>query len=487
MSAPQTDPGPVNPKRWLVLVAMTGSLSMIMLDQTVVSVALPTMGRELSLSPGAQQWVVNAYVLALAALVALGGKAADLLGPRRAFRSGVTLFFLASVGCGLAPAGPLGEATIIAFRTLQGAGAALMVPVSAAIVIAAFGPSERGRAMAIFAGISQVFVALGPLIGGLLTEYVSWRAVFFLNVPVGIATLVLVAVAPVPAERVPGTVVRPLDVVLVVAGLAVTTFAIQAAGAVGLSPGVLVLLAAGVGATAWFVVRQIRASDPLIHVRLFTDRGFTGAAVVMGFVQFGLLGLVLYSSIYLQELLGFGPMQAGLAVLPLILPLTVAAQVGGRWYDRAGVRGPVLTGLVLCAVGTVVWLLALPGLDYARQTPGMALVGLGLGLTLSPTNTDALSRVGATERTQASGVVQTVRQLGGTLGVAVIGAVVIAADADLPGRTAAPSGIAAGFWVAAGAFVVAALVGGALLARREPAAARAGRASGAATRPVDAG
>ncbi|MEJ2865465.1 MFS transporter [Actinomycetospora flava] len=455
-------------KRWLVLVAMTGSLSMIMLDQTVVSVALPTMGRELSLSPGAQQWVVNAYVLALAALVALGGKAADLLGPRRAFRSGVTLFFLASVGCGLAPAGPAGEATIIACRTLQGAGAALMVPVSAAIVIAAFGPSERGRAMAIYAGISQVFVALGPLIGGLLTEYVSWRAVFFLNVPVGIATLVLVAIAPVPAERVPGTTVRPLDVVLVVAGLAVTTFAIQAAGAVGLSAGVLVLLVAGVAATAWFVVRQVRASDPLIHVRLFGDRAFTGDSAVMAFVQFGLLGIVLYSSIYLQELLAFGPMQAGLAVLPLILPLTVAAQVGGRWYDRSGVRGPVLTGLVLCAVGTVVWLLALPGLDYALQTPGMALVGLGLGLTLSPTNTDALSRVGATERTQASGVVQTVRQLGGTLGIAVIGAVVIAADDDLPGRTAAPSGIAAGFWVAAGAFALAAVVGGLLLARRSP-------------------
>ncbi|GLZ48008.1 MFS transporter [Actinomycetospora sp. NBRC 106375] len=458
----------MDPKRWLVLVAMTGSLSMIMLDQTVVSVALPTMGRELSLSPGAQQWVVNAYVLALAALVALGGKAADLLGPRRAFRSGVTLFFLASVGCGLAPAGALGEATIIAFRALQGAGAALMVPVSAAIVIAAFGPSERGRAMAIFAGISQVFVALGPLIGGLLTEYVTWRAVFFLNVPVGIATLVLVAIAPVPAERVPGTVVRPLDVALVVAGLAATTFAIQAAGAVGLSPGVLALLAAGVGATAWFVVRQIRSSDPLIHVRLFTDRGFTGAAVVMGFVQFGLLGLVLYSSIYLQELLAFGPMQAGLAVLPLILPLTLAAQIGGRWYDRAGVRGPVLTGLALCAVGTVVWLLALPGLDYATQTPGMALVGVGLGLTLSPTNTDALSRVANAERTQASGVVQTVRQLGGTLGIAVIGAVVIAADGEQPGRTAAPGGIAAGFWVAAGAFALAALVGAALLSRRAP-------------------
>jgi EmrB/QacA subfamily drug resistance transporter len=482
VSAPGPDTGP-SPRRWLLLVAMTGSLSMIMLDQTVVSVALPTMGRDLSLSAAGQQWVVNAYVLALAALVALGGKASELLGPRRAFRAGVTLFFLASVGCGLAPAGPAGEATIIAFRALQGAGAALMMPVSAAIVIAAFAAGERGRAMAVYAGISQVFVALGPLIGGLLTEYVSWRAVFFLNVPVGIATLVLVALAPVPGARVPGARVRPLDVALVVVGLAATTFAIQLAGTDGLSsPLVAVLLVGGLAAVVWFVVRQVRAPEPLIHVRLFADRAFTGASVVMGLVQFGLLGIVLYSSIYLQELLGFGPMQAGLAVLPLILPLTVAAQLGGRWFDRAGVRGPVLTGLVICCVGTVAWLLALPGLDYAAQIPGMALVGVGLGLTLSPTNTDALARVGDAERTQASGVVQTVRQLGGTLGIAVIGAVVIAAEPDLPGRTAGPAGIAAGFGVAAVAFALAVVVGAAMLARRGP-GDRAGAPADRSTAP----
>ena len=460
--------GEVSPKRWLVLVAMTGSLSMIMLDQTVVSVALPTMGRDLSLSPTGQQWVVNAYVLALAALVALGGKAADLLGPRRAFRSGVSLFFLASVGCGLAPAGEFGEATILACRTLQGAGAALMVPVSGAIVIALVRPGgaraghgDLRRHQPDLRGARAAHRRAAHRVRVLARGVLPQR-------PGRHHDLVLVAIAPVPAARVPGTRIRPLDVVLVVAGLAATTFGIQLAGTDGLSsPLVLALLVGGLAMTGWFVVRQVRATDPLIHVRLFTDRAFTGDTAVMGFVQFGLLGLVLYSSIYLQELLGFGPMQAGLAVLPLILPLTVAAQLGGRWFDRAGVRGPVITGLVLCAVGTVLWLLALPGLDYALQTPGMALVGVGLGLTLSPTNTDALARVGVSERTQASGVVQTVRQLGGTLGVAVIGAVVIAADGETPGGTAAPGGIAAGFWVAAVAFALAALVGAVLLARRD--------------------
>jgi EmrB/QacA subfamily drug resistance transporter len=446
---------------------MTGSLSMIMLDQTVVSVALPSMARELPLTPHGQQWVVNAYVLAIAALVALGGKAADLLGRPRAFQIGVTLFFLASAGC----AGAWDTASIIAFRALQGAGAALMMPVSATIVLAVFPEAERGRVMALYAGISQVFLALGPLVGGLLTEYVTWRAVFLLNVPVGLATLALVAVATVPNQPVPGSRIGVGDAALVVPGLALVTLGIQQLAGWG-APSVA-LLVAGAGLVAWFTVRQLRAADPLIHLRLFADRGFTGDAVVMGLVQFGLLGIVLYSSIYLQELLGFGPMAAGLAALPLILPLTLAAQVGGRWFDRAGVRAPVLVGMAVCTVGIVAWLLALPGLTYTWQVPGMVLVGVGLGLTLSPTNTDALGRVPDAERSQASGVVQTVRQLGGTLGVAVIGSVVLGLGPALPGRTGTADAIAAGFGVAAGAFALAVLAGFLLLgaARTAPAPA----------------
>ena len=466
VSSPGVGRGAPSSRRWLVLVAMTGSLSMIMLDQTVVAVALPSMARELPLSPHGQQWVLNAYVLAIATLVALGGRAADRLGRARAFRLGVALFFLASAGCAVAPAGPAGEATIIAFRALQGAGAALMMPVSATIVMGAFPQAERGRVMAIYAGISQIFLALGPLVGGLLTEYVSWRAVFLLNVPVGVATLLLVAAARIPDRAVRGARIRPLDVALVVTGLAATTLAVQQSAAWSwASPLTLDLLAAGLMLTAWFLVRQVRAADPLIHVRLFTDRGFTGDTVVMGLVQFGLLGIILYSSLYLQQLLAYGPMQAGLASLPLILPLTLAAQIGGRWYDRSGARAPVLTGLAVCTGGALAWLLALPGLDYTWQIPGMVAVGLGLGLTLSPTNTDALSRAAERDRSQASGVVQTVRQLGGTLGIAVIGSVVLLLTPHPPDRAGTADAITAGFGVAAAAFAIAALTGAWLLAR----------------------
>lgn len=454
--------------RWLVLIAMTGSLSMIMLDQTVVTVALPAMSRDLPLTPTGQQWVVNAYVLALAALVAFGGRLGDLLGGVRTFRLGVVVFFLASVGCGVAPQGGLGEPWIIACRALQGAGAALMMPVSAAIVVNAFGVRERGRAMAVYVGISQVFLAVGPLLGGVLTAAVSWRAVFWLNVPVGLAALAVVHVARPPNVRHGGRV-RPLSVLLLVGGIGATVLGVQEASRWGwTSPATLGVLVAGLVLSAVFVRSQLAAADPLVDVRLLRRRPFLGDVVVNGLMQFGLLAVVLFSSLYLQDLLGFGPVRTGLAVLVLILPLALAAQVGGRWYDRAGVRPPVLTGLLVSFVGLVAWAAALPSLSYPLQVPGMVLTGLGLGLATSPANTDALGRVDAGERAQASGLLQTVRQLGGTLGVAVIGAVVLGIErsgtgAEVPQRAA--NAIAVGFAASAVAFAIALTAGWVLLSR----------------------
>ena len=181
--------------RWLVLVAMTGSLSMIMLDQTVVTVALPSITRDLPLSPSGQQWVVNAYVLAIAAVVAFGGRAADRLGPATCFRVGVLMFFAASVACALAPHGPAGQPWLLTARAVQGVGAALMIPVSGSLVMNAFPAAQAGTAMGLYAGISQIFLAFGPLIGGVLTAAVSWRAVFWVNVPVGLAALAMVHLA----------------------------------------------------------------------------------------------------------------------------------------------------------------------------------------------------------------------------------------------------------------------------------------------------
>ena len=205
-----------------------------------------------------------------------------------------------------------------------------------------------------------------------------------------------------------------------------------------------------------------------MNVRLFARRAFLGNVVVLGFVQFGMLAVILYSSIYLQDLLGMSPILAGVGVLPLILALSAAAQLGGRWYDRSGVRPPVLTGLAISVVGLVVWTVSLPSLGYAVQVPGMLLTGFGIGLLMSPTNTDALGRVSLAERSQASGLVQTIRQLGGTVGVAVIGAVVVGlghGPAHAHSHQSATA-ITVGFGCATAAFV-AALVAGWLLLSRE--------------------
>jgi fucose permease len=265
------------------------------------------------------------------------------------------------------------------------------------------------------------------------------------------------------------------SVLLLVVGIATTVLAVQQANAWSwLSPATLLTLATGLLLSTWFVLVQLRSGDPLVRVRLFARRSFAGNVAVLGLVQFGLLAVVLFGSLYLQDLLRLSPIQAGLGVLPLILPIAAAAQFGGRWYDKAGVRPPVLTGLAIAVLGLAGWAAALPQLGYPLQVPGMIVTGFGIGLVISPTNTDALGRVDAAERSQASGLVQTVRQLGGTFGVAIIGAVVLGIEgagtaAGTGGGSAAGSAqnaadaVTVGFAVAAAAFAVALLVGWRLL------------------------
>jgi EmrB/QacA subfamily drug resistance transporter len=445
---------------------MTAGLSMIMLDQTVVSVALPTMTRDLGMTGASAQWVINAYVLALAAVVALGGKLGTKFGPVTTFGFGVATFLTASAACGLAP----NSTWMIVARIVQGAGAALMMPVSASIVMAAFPASVRGRAMGVYVGISQIFLALGPLIGGTLTEWLDWRFVFWINVPVGIAALLLVRRAAPANPKNGAQKVSATQTVLLTGGIAATVYALQQSSQWHwLSTRTIGVLGVGLLALVLFGWRQLRAADPLVDLRLFAHRAFVGDSVVLFATQFGMLAMTLYASIYAQNLLGYSPIVAGLSALSLILPLMVGAQISGRWYDRAGARGPLLTGMSLATVGSIAWAMALPDISYASKIPGMALVGLGLGLVFSSINTDALSRVRPDQRPQASGIVQTLRQLGGTLGVAVIGSVILAHEdphvvpTDRLGNVA--HAMEYGFWVAAGVFALGLIAGALLLPR----------------------
>lgn len=452
--------------RMLILIAMTGTLSMVMLDQTIVTVALPTMMRELPLSPGGAHWVASAYLLAMAALVALGGRLGDWLGANTACRIGVLLFFIASCGCGLAPVGAAGEPVLLLCRVLQGAGAALMLPASQAVVTSTFPLSERGRAMAIYVGIGQIFLAVGPLLGGLLTQWVSWRAVFWLNVPVGLATLALLHIARTPAPDSTATAPQPGVAVLLVTGMALFVLGIQEGPNFGWSsPLTIGSILGGLVILFWLGWQQWRSSDPLIDVRQVAQPGIGGDLALLSLLQFALIGMVLYGTIYLQNVQGFAPLLAGAASLPLILGLATGAQLGGRLFDKGGVRLPALAGLTVAAVGTALWALALLGSDYLMQVPGMALAGLGAGLAQSPIGVDALSRAPADRRTQVSGLVQTARQLGGTLGIAAAGALVLSLEPAGAVSTTARMPIAAAFAMAGAVLALGVLVGWLLLSR----------------------
>lgn len=450
----------------LVLVAMTGALAMVMLDQTIVTVALPTMMRDIPLSPGGAHWVASIYVLSMAALVALGGRIGDWLGPTTTCRIGVLLFFIASCGCGLVPHGSWGESFLLACRALQGAGAALMLPASQAMVANAFPLESRGRAMALYVGIGQIFLAIGPLLGGVLTEFVSWRSVFWLNVPVGLATLVLIAIAR-PDDKADASQRPPLwPALMLVFGMGLFVLGVQEGPGFGwTSPITLGAIAIGATVLALWLRQQWHAKAPLIDLRQAIQPGIAGDLVVLGLIQFALLAVVLYGALYLQNVLGASPIAAGAMALPLILGIAIGAQLGGRLYDRFGIRLPALTGLLLASAGTAAWALALLDGTYLIQVPCMVVAGLGAGLVQSPTGTDALNRAPAEKRTEISGLTQTMRQLGGTLGLAAIGAVVLSLEPTGTQSVAARVPIAAGFAASALVLLLGAMLAWFWLAR----------------------
>jgi EmrB/QacA subfamily drug resistance transporter len=457
-------------RRWWVLATMAGSLSMIMIDQTVVSVALPTMHRNLHLSPTGAQWVVNVYMLLLAMLVVVGGRLGDLFGPERMFRLGVGLFVGASAACGLAQ----GEVWMIAARGLQGVGAAMMVPATGAILTNTFAPRERGRAMGIYSGSSMVFLAIGPLVGGLLTQALSWRAVFFINLPIGLLTLA-VAHLTIPHAKASGVPAGSFDwrggaaVIVALGSLVLAMMQGQTWG--WTSTGTLGLFGLATLAAIGLVWWELRIEEPLISPALLRKGNFAIDNVVLAAIQFGLVGVSVFGAIWVQTVLGFGPILAGLSLLPLTVTLLLAAPRAGRLYDRHGPRA-LLAGGTLLMGASLAWLgIVLDQLSYPWLVPGYVGIGLALGLAISPASTDALNAAAPQERGEASGLTQMTRQLGGSIGLAVLGAIIAGTHAG-PGaaaaRSATTTGTADGYLVAAGLMLVIA-IRTALVVRREAA------------------
>jgi EmrB/QacA subfamily drug resistance transporter len=424
----------------LILVAMIFAVSMTFIDQTIVAIAVPTLQEDLSLSATGVQWIVNGYLLSLSALFAFGGRLADIAGHRTMVTIGVVVFATASALCGATPTGSLDEAWIIAFRVIQGAGAAIMFPAALAIVLGAFPIRERGRAMAIFFAAAGGLTSIGPLAGGYLTEW-TWRAIFWVNIPVAIVALVLIAKSKPANEKHPA----PLDyrgTVLISGGMGLVVLGLQQSSVWGWGGAATWgCIAAGVALIAAFVLYELRAADPLLQIRTFRDRAFAVDNVVLFLLMIPFVPLFFFASMYAQISLGESASETGLYLLIFFAGFATASQYGGRVLDRVGARPSVVLGCAVAAVGFYLWGRSLTELSVGEQWYYIVLAGAGVGLVLSPANTDALNRVPSSRYGEATGITQTVRNFGSSLGLAVLGSVLILENRSNLEATAAAEGV----------------------------------------------
>jgi len=399
-------------------------LFMIMLDNTVVNVALPTIQRDLGLSLEELEWVVTGYALTFAAFMLIGGKLADFLGRRMIFSVGLVVFTAASLACGLAPNGGF----LIGARVVQGLGGALMNPATLSIITATFPPRERGKAIGIWAGVSAMALAIGPLVGGILTEHVNWNWIFFINVPVGIAGLL--AIPLFIDESRDTTADQRLDVpglVTSAVGLFSLTYAFIEANRFGWTSGrILGAFAVAAVALVTFVFLELHQRAPMLDISLFRNRTFSGANSAMLFVGLAMFGTFFYVSLYMQNVLGYSPVQAGASFLPMTLLIILVAPRAGALSDRVGSRWLVGGGMSLLAVMLLYYSTLGASESFWAILPGLLVGGFGMGLTMTPVTAAAMSAVAVDKAGIGSAVLNSARQVGGSLGIAVMGAIVAA-------------------------------------------------------------
>jgi EmrB/QacA subfamily drug resistance transporter len=409
-------------RRWWALGAMCFALFMIMLDNTVVNVALPSIQRSLHASTSSLEWTVNAYTLSFAVLLVTGGRLGDLFGRRKVFLAGVVVFAGSSAAIGFSPS----DTWLVGWRAVQGVGSALMMPATLSIITNAFPPQERGKAIGTWAGVSAMALAIGPVVGGFLVESVSWQSIFFLNLPVAVGAVVIALFAV--RESRDETVERSVDVpgvATLTVGLAALVLALVEGNGWGWgSARELAMFAlAAVGLSAFAIVER-RRRVPMVDFSFFRSRTFLGANIVAFIVSFAMLAMFFFLALYMQNIRGYTPLQAGVRFLPSTLMIIVVAPLAGRLADRVGSR-PLITFGLLCVSGALFWQSHLTvSSGYGALLPGFMLMGLGMGFVMSPMSLAAMNAVDRTKAGVASGILSMNRMVGGTFGVAILGALV---------------------------------------------------------------
>ena len=422
MAAPQTDA----PARKITLAALCLGYFMITMDATAVNTALPDIGRKLGAGVSGLQWVVDGYTMTFACLLLSGGSLGDRLGSRRVFLAGLTMFTVSSAVCGLAST----LAILNGARIAQGLGAALTVPSSLALINASYsGRAERAGAIGVWGGLGGIAAGFGPVLGGMLTGWVGWPAIFYINVPIGIAAIALThrhCVAPAPKARTRLDLTGQVLAVLTVAGLA---YGLIEGGAQGWSRAMVITVfvisaLSGVG----FVLVEGRQPDPMLPLSLFASREFTGSVLVGAAINLGFFGELFLLSLYLQHIRGFPPLLAGLALLPQPGIASVASALGGRHTARTGARRVMLIGLPVGGLGLLAMTTLGATTQYWLVVPPLLAIGFGTAYTMPAATAATIEAAPAHQAGVASGALNASRQVGSTLGVAVFGSLASGKD-----------------------------------------------------------
>jgi EmrB/QacA subfamily drug resistance transporter len=456
-------------KKWLALALLCAVQFMVVLDIAIVNVALPSIQVDLGFSQESLQWVISAYALVFGGFLLLGGRAADLVGRRRIFVAGLVVFTLGSLFCGLA----WDEASLIGARAIQGLGAAMISPAALAILMTTFAEGrERNIALGAWGAVGGFGAAAGVLLGGILTDVLSWEWIFFVNVPVGVVALTLAPILLGESRDARAKRFDAVGAVLVTAGLSVLVYAITEASGFGWgSWQTISLFAASIALLGVFAVWESRVSDPLVPFSIFRIRTLAGSNAA-GF----LLGTMLFSmflllTLYMQQVLGYSALKTGVAYLACAGTSIIWANVAAQLVNRVGVKPVMVSGMVMLAAGLVTFTQLSPGGSYvADLLPGLLLVGIGMPFAFVSITIGALAGVRDQEAGLASGINNTVLQVGGALGIAVISTVATSHTADLvaegsPLPQALTDGFNAGLWVGTGVAVAGILAAVGLLRR----------------------